>query len=192
MDKPYFLMTAKEKERARKRMIKQAQRGLTKQEKNLDKYQNKILKTAQKAQEQGSATEFTMAKKTLENIIKYKRYIQAFSLRIDVLDVICSTASVTGNTVKVMSKISKETIKIAEKMDIEASMENMEEAMDQMNDLFQEMDEMLQIGTNGSSDPEIESQITRMVEETRMAQQGSVDAEINDLLSKNGLKISSM
>lgn len=188
MQKPYFLMTSKEKERARKRMVRQAQRGLTKQQKSLDKYQEKMLTIAQKAQEAGSSREFKTARNALGSIIKYKHFIQALSLRMDIQDVMYSMMSVNNNTLKVMEKISGETVRIAEKMQVEGAMENMEEAMDRMNDMMEEMDEVLNIGADEEMDDETNSAITKMIEETRIAQQGAVDSEIDALLAQNGIK----
>lgn len=188
MEKPFFLMSAKEKDRARKRRIKETQRALNKQLRALEKYQEKVLKLAQKAQEANSAREFNYASRSLGTIIKCKHYIQAMSLRMDVMDVMSSIVSVTSKTFSTLDKVSRETIKIADKLNADDAIENMEEVMDRMNDMFEEMDEMLNVGEDQEADEETQSQINRMIEETRIAQQGAIDSEIDALLAQNGLK----
>ena len=192
MEKPYFLMSSKEKERARKRRIKETQRALNKQIRALDKYQEKILKLAQKAQEANSVREFNYATKSLGTIIKCKHYIQAMSLRMDVMDVMSSVVAVTSKTFSTLDKISKETIKIADKLNADDAIDNMEEVMDRMTDMFEEMDEMLNVGEDQEADEETQKQISRMIEETRIAQQGAIDSEIDSLLAQNGIKATSL
>lgn len=192
MEKPYFLMSAKEKERARKRRIKETQRALNKQLRSLDKYQEKILKLAQKAQETNSTREFDYASKSLGTIIKCKHYIQAMSLRMDVMDVMSSVVTVTAKAFNTLDNISKETIKISDKLNADNAIENIEEVMDRMNDLFEEMDELLSVGEDQETDAETQSQINRMIEETRIAQHGAIDSEIDALLAQNGLKASNI
>ncbi len=188
MDKPYFLMNAKEKERARKRKIKETQRALNKQIRALEKYQEKVLTLAQKAQEANSVREFNYASRSLGTIIKCRHYIQAMSLRMDVLDVMSSVAAVTSKTFSTLDKISKETVKIADKLNADNAIDNMEEVIDRMNDMFEEMDELLSVGEDQEADEETQAQINRMIEETRIAQQGAIDSEIDALLAQNGLK----
>lgn len=192
MNKPYWLMTAKEKERARKKMVRQTQRSLKKQQKVLDKYQEKMLAVAQQAQESGSAREFQTASNALGSVIKYRHYIQALSLRMDIQDVMSSMMNISANTLKVMERISGQTVHIAEKMDIEDTLSNMEEAMDQMDSMLEQMDEILNIGADEDQDDETRAQITSMIEQTRIAQKGAVDAEIEELLAANGIKAKSI